>query len=82
MPGMLHATTLSGVKILAVRDNLASISAGAKHGIKAGTKLLILREKKLVGILDIVEVASGASAGVVSNSKNGVKAGDDVQVAP
>lgn len=75
------ALTLTGVRVLAVRDNMASINAGKNRGIRAGMKLMILRDGKMVGMLEIIEATADSAAGVVTNSPKGIRAGDNVQFA-
>lgn len=73
---------LSGVKILAVGENVASINAGSDNGLKKGTTLLIRRRGKLVGQLQIIEISKTRAAGVTTSDKLAIEAGDDVVAAP
>jgi hypothetical protein len=52
-------------KVIAVRDDLVSISVGKVHGVKPGMKMVVSNGGNLVGFLRVEVVETGQSAGIL-----------------
>lgn len=66
--------------ILAVREGIASINAGAAKGVKPGMRLVVYRNAQFVGWLKVIEVEAQEAAGLVTDTAPGLEAqrGDKV----
>jgi len=61
-----------------LKTGTASIDIGSARGIRRGMKLVIHRADKLLGYLQVIEVAPDNSAGIVVGKRGEVKVGDRV----
>lgn len=68
---------LSGT-VLAVSGNIVSINVGSAKGVRRGMELIITRGALYLGKLRISEVTAESAAGLVTDNKMDVKAGDKV----
>ncbi len=64
--------------ITAVKDNVASIDRGTRHGVGKGMRLIIYRDDKFIGYLSVAVVDLDQAAGFVTTKALDVKAGDKV----
>ena len=64
--------------VTTVRNDLASINIGSGNGVKKGAKLIIFREGKLVGYLQIESVDAGEAVGIVMDKVIDPAKGDKV----
>ena len=64
--------------VLAINNDVASINAGSRKGVKTGMKLIIFRQDKFVAYLRISEVDINEAVGVVTDRKLDPVQGDKV----
>jgi hypothetical protein len=61
-----------------VRNDLASINIGSSNGVKKGQKLVIFRDGKFVGYLQVEQVDASEAAGIVMDKVSDPVKGDKV----
>jgi len=79
--GPAKAATIVG-KIVAVRNDIASINVGKAHGVTVGMKMVITKNTRFVGYLQIEEVDASEAAGIVKDKQAEPQVGDQVSYPP
>jgi hypothetical protein len=65
-------------KVAAVKDMVVVVNLGSEHGLKRGMRLIVYREAKLVGLLNVDEVGPGESACTFTRKLAEPRVGDRV----
>jgi TolA-binding protein len=69
-------------KIIAIRNDIASINVGKAQGVRVGMKMVITQNARFVGYLQIEEVDTSESAGIVKDKQFDPQVGDQVAYPP
>jgi hypothetical protein len=69
-------------KITAVKDDMASINIGRRHGVRPGMELLVTRGGRLLAHLRVQVVDATEAAGLLTERRFDPQAGDEVRQAP
>ncbi|MBI5722331.1 MAG: hypothetical protein HZA50_00060 [Planctomycetes bacterium] len=64
--------------ITTVKDNLAAVNVGKRHGLAAGQRLTIYRADKFLGYLKIDQLTDDLASGIISDSQGEIVAGDKI----
>jgi hypothetical protein len=77
-----HPATWPLGKITAVKDNMASVNIGRRHGVRPGMKLLVTRGSRFLAYLRVEVVDGTEAAGLVTDRRFDPRVGDEVRQAP
>ena len=69
-------------KIVAIRNDIASIDVGSAQGVRENMRMVITHNARFVGYLEIYEVDPGAAAGIVKDKQVEPQVGDTVSFPP
>ena len=65
-------------QVIAVNNDVASIDAGSRKGLKSGMKLIVFRDSKFVAYLRVAEVDTNEAVGIITDRKLDPVTGDKV----